>query len=125
MAVTRGVQSSELHSTERATASWLKLALAPLRLQFHRLLYEYASEGLKLGTMTELSRSSLPDQPEELTTSALGVNLNYRWVVSDDWIVDSGLQSKLSFDDVDVNQAVVDAIAAQYVDERPRIRTGR
>ena len=93
--------------------------LAPLRLQFHRLLYEYASEGLKLGSMTELSTSSLPDQPEELTTGALGVNLNYRWVFSDDWIVDSGLQSKLSFDDVDVNQAVVDAIAAQYVDERP------
>ena len=74
--------------------------LAPLRLQFHRLLYEYVSKGLKLGTMTEFSTSSLPDQPEQLTTSALGVNLNYRWVFSDDWIVDSGLQSKLSFDDV-------------------------
>ena len=93
--------------------------LAPLRLQFHRLLYEYVSKGLKLGTMTEFSTSSLPDQPEQLTTSALGVNLNYRWVFSDDWIVDSGLQSKLSFDDVDVNQAVVDAIAEQYVEERP------
>ena len=75
----------------------------------------YASEGLKLGTMTELSTSSLPDQPEELTTSALGL---ISITVISDWIVDSGLQSKL-FDDVDVNQAVVDAIAAQYVDERP------
>ena len=66
-----------------------------------------------------------PDQPEELTTGALGVNLNYRWVFSIDWIVDSGLQSKLSFDDVDVNQAVVDAIAAQYVTTKGHPDTGR
>ena len=49
----------------------------PLRLQFHRLLW-YESGGLKLGAMTELSMSSLPDQPEELTTLR-GMNLKYRW----------------------------------------------
>ena len=41
-------------------------SIVPLRLQFHRLLYEYRSSGLRVGTMTELSMTTLPDQPEEL-----------------------------------------------------------
>ena len=97
-------------------------SVAPLRLQFHRLLYEYRAKGLRIATMTEMSATTLPDQPEELMTTSAGLNLGYGWSLLEDIQVDIGVQSKLSYDDVNVNQAVVDSIAEEF--EEPGIGQG-
>lgn len=89
----------------------------PLRLQFHRLLYQYQRRGFLLSTMSEISRTTLPDQPEELFTTAFGLNASYRWSVLDFLVAEIGVQSKISYDDVDVNRGVVNEIIEQVEEE--------
>ena len=89
-------------------------SVVPLRLQFHRLLYQYQAQGLSVGTMTEVSMTTLPDQPEELTTTALGLNIGYGFSLLRNLRAHVGIQSKVSYDDVDVNQEVVDALIDDF-----------
>ena len=89
------------------------LSRGPLRLQFHRLLYQFQRRGFVLSTMSELSMTTLPDQPEELVTTAFGLNSSYRWSLMDSLVAEIGVQSKISYDDVDVNEGAV----ADIIDE--------